>query len=95
MKWNNEAIKENIKIWAREQNNPEALWEIEYGVLAWHGMLNMAVKLAQKTNTPLPPIYFPSPRQCEQFIAFCKKSQTIKLCKNCGKMKRPKKRVLK
>lgn len=74
MKWDNEAIKENIRIWSREQKNPGVLWKIEYGIVQWHGMLTLARWLAKKNELSMPPIYFPSPRQCKQFIEFCKQS---------------------
>ena len=72
MIWNDWALNENMRIWKREQTNPEALWEVKGGALKWWQLLQEAVRVAGERNVEMPPIYFPSPRQCEQFIAHCK-----------------------
>lgn len=72
MKWDSYAVSENMRIWDREQKNPEALWTIQYGPLHWYAILTTAVHVAQEKQVSLPPIYFPSPKQCEQFIVHLK-----------------------
>lgn len=75
MLWNEFAIRENMKLWKREQNDPEALWLIDDGPLVWYSILTEALSEARAKHIALPPIYFPSPRQCNQFIDFVNKAK--------------------
>ena len=58
MIWNDWALNENMRIWKREQTNPEALWEVKGGALKWWQLLQEAVRVAGERNVEMPPIYF-------------------------------------
>lgn len=80
MIWNDQALNENMRIWQREQKDPEALWGATGGPIEWWQLLQEALRVAGEKNVELPPIYFPSPRQCEQFIAYCRNAPTLPFC---------------
>ena len=76
MIWNEKALRENFNIWKREQRNPEALWTIpDASPVYWHRLLRDAVQASARSGVEMPPIYFPSPRLCEQFIDHCNQYQ--------------------
>lgn len=76
MIWNEKALRENFIIWKREQRNPEALWTIpDASPVYWHRLLRDAVQASARSGVDMPPIYFPSPRLCEQFIDHCNQYQ--------------------
>ena len=66
MIWDDFAILENMRIWKREKEL-ELFYDIDGGPLDWYALLCEAVYNTENKNK-LPPIYFPSPRLCRQFI---------------------------
>ena len=69
--WTDKQIGENIKVWDREKRNKYSFYheELQHGdALSWYVLLRRANDVSRRSGQPMPPIPFPSPKQCQTFI---------------------------
>lgn len=71
MPWTQKQIEENIQVWDREKWDKFSFYYQElqgWSYRCMYELLWRANDVSQRNGVPMPPIPFPSPKQCETFI---------------------------